>query len=421
MIVCSLNVRGLGGGVKRRYIKNLIHSEQVDFMALQETKVEVISDSLCCGLWGGRDCDWVFLPSVGNSGGILSMWRKANSTLLFSFSDEGFVGVCLEWGVLKKVCFVVNVYAKCDINAKQRLWTNLLMSKRGFGDGAWCVVGDFNAVRAREERVGASSPSSYSLERREFDGFIGNLKLEDLYPVGGRFTWFHSNGVAMSRLDRMLVSEEWLNLWGIQILRILPRVVSDHCPLILKSCIVESRPKPFRFCNHWLLHKDFKELVEGAWGAMNVEGWMGHVLKEKLKLLKTPIRDWNRVVYGKMEDSISNIISRIREKDVRGEQGLLTGVEVGERRKLFGDLWKLLKSKEVLLAQKSRVKWLKDGDSNSKYFHACLKSRERSNAIVCLKVGERWLDSSAEIIEEVLRYFKNHFSASYWARPRLGG
>jgi hypothetical protein len=168
------------------------------------------------------------------------------------------------------------------------------------------------------------------------------------------------------------------------------------------------------------LHKDFKELVEGAWGAMNVDGWMGHILKEKLKLLKTPIKEWNRVVYGKMEEFISNLISCIREKDARGEQGLLTSVEVGERRKLFGDLWKLLKSKEVLMAQKSRAKWLKDGDSNSKYFHACIKSRERSNTISCLKVGERWLDSSVEIIEEVLNYYKNHFSSTYWARPKLG-
>jgi hypothetical protein len=93
---------------------------------------------------------------------------------------------------------------------------------------------------------------------------------------------------------------------------------------------------------------------------------------------------------------------------------------VGERRKLFGDLWKLRKSKDALMAQKSRAKWLKDGDLNSKYFHACIKSRERSNTISCLKVGERWLDSSVEIIEEVLNYYKNHFSSTYWARPKLG-
>jgi hypothetical protein len=138
------------------------------------------------------------------------------------------------------------------------------MSKRGFGDGAWCVVGDFNAVRNRDERrgVGLSNPSLHATEIREFDGFITNLFLEDLHPMGGNFTWFHSNGVAMSRIDRMLVSEEWLSTWRNQSLRILPRDVSDHCLLLLKSSVIVSRPKPFRFCNHWLLHKNFKGVVE---------------------------------------------------------------------------------------------------------------------------------------------------------------
>jgi exonuclease III len=51
MIVCSLNVRGLGGSVKRRHIKQLILTEKVDFMAIQETKMEEITEAfvIACG------------------------------------------------------------------------------------------------------------------------------------------------------------------------------------------------------------------------------------------------------------------------------------------------------------------------------------------------------------------------------------
>jgi hypothetical protein len=46
------------------------------------------------------------------------------------------VGICLEWGAAKKICYIVNVYSSCDLLAKRRLWENLVMSKGGFGGGA---------------------------------------------------------------------------------------------------------------------------------------------------------------------------------------------------------------------------------------------------------------------------------------------
>jgi len=132
--------------VKKKVIKELVYAQKVDFLAIQESKLEVVTDSLCHSLWGNEDCDWALLPSVGNSGGIISIWRKSDSNLLFSFVGEGFVGVCLEWGRSRERCMVVNIYSKCDLAAKQRLWEKLVLLKNTFGDGAWCMVGDFNAV-----------------------------------------------------------------------------------------------------------------------------------------------------------------------------------------------------------------------------------------------------------------------------------
>ena len=79
MIVLSYNVRGLGvgGRVKRKVVKDLVLDYRVDFLAIQESKLEVVTESLCRGLWGGDDYDWEFLSFVGNSGGIISIWRKS--------------------------------------------------------------------------------------------------------------------------------------------------------------------------------------------------------------------------------------------------------------------------------------------------------------------------------------------------------
>jgi exonuclease III len=115
------------------------------------------------------------------------------------------------------------------------------MSKTSFGGGAWCVIGDFNAVLSREERRGVASLSSHSptLEMVEFEGFINKLELVDLAVLGRKFTWFHSNGTTMSRIDRALVSDGWISSWGYPSLWILPRSVSDHCPLVMRYNLMD--------------------------------------------------------------------------------------------------------------------------------------------------------------------------------------
>jgi exonuclease III len=72
--MCSFNVRGLGSCVKHNKIRDLVRIENADFLALQETKMETISEAIVYSIWGSSDCGWCSLPAVGNSGGILSIW-----------------------------------------------------------------------------------------------------------------------------------------------------------------------------------------------------------------------------------------------------------------------------------------------------------------------------------------------------------
>ncbi|CAJ2642584.1 unnamed protein product [Trifolium pratense] len=367
-------------------------SKKMEWEQKEETKLEVITDSICYSIWGSQDCDWVYLPSVGRSGGILSIWSKSNNSLIFSFKGEGFVGVCLEWGVLKTICFVVNVYSKCDIVSKRRLWNNLLNCKRGLGDGRWCVVGDFNAIRRMEERIGVNTMVGGTMPTKviEFQHFIDELELVDLPLFGRRFTWYHANGRAMSRIDRFLISDEWALRWGNGSVWVLDRDVSDHCPLLLKYSHDDWGPKPFRFNNFLLENKKFMEMVETFWVNYRVEGWMGFVLKEKLKALKSLIRDWHKQEYGGMEARIEELVEEIRDLDTRGELVGLSIQEVESRKEKFGALWNFLKNKETLMFQRSRSKWLKEGDGNTKFFHNSVKARLKLNLVSALRVGDEW-------------------------------
>jgi len=52
MIIMNLNIRGLGGGTKARYLRQIIANEGAEFVCLQETKVKTFSDAKCYSLWG---------------------------------------------------------------------------------------------------------------------------------------------------------------------------------------------------------------------------------------------------------------------------------------------------------------------------------------------------------------------------------
>jgi hypothetical protein len=70
--------------------------------------------------------------------------------------------VCLEWGAHNQKCIIINVYSKCDLEAKKRLWDKLVEIRGDLGEAAWCILGDFNAVCNRDERRGVNDESSSS-------------------------------------------------------------------------------------------------------------------------------------------------------------------------------------------------------------------------------------------------------------------
>lgn len=136
-----------------------------------------------------------------------------------------------------------------------------------FSRNIWCVLGDFNSVSALSERRGIGGPGSLSssVECIGFSLFIARMGLIELHILGRKFTWFHPNGEAVSRLDRILVSNGWWQFWGPTAQWALPRDVLDHFHILIKYDSKIWAPKPFRFNNHWLSHPEFFEVVIYSW------------------------------------------------------------------------------------------------------------------------------------------------------------
>lgn len=68
------------------------------------------------------------------------------------------------------------------------------------------------------------------------------------------------------------------------------RDILDHFPIWLKSSDKDWCPKPFKFKNCWIKHKEFGEFIKEEWKKIVVEGRCDFRLKEKLKTFEGEVK-----------------------------------------------------------------------------------------------------------------------------------
>lgn len=95
MNIISWNVRGLGRPAKRFLVKDFLNLHFADVCCLQETKLISITAATWRKLGGPRLDKFIFLPSIGASGGIIIGW---NSVLLTgAVSSRGAFSVSVDF------------------------------------------------------------------------------------------------------------------------------------------------------------------------------------------------------------------------------------------------------------------------------------------------------------------------------------
>jgi len=167
---------------------------------------------LSSSLWGDSRHDYSYRPSVGASGGLLTMWDTAEVEVWTSVSREHMLQIHGRFVRTNEVFYLFNIYASCDLSAKEELWMALTVRLQYLRGKKVCICGDFNAVRSLEERRSVRGGGA-ALDSNHFNLFIEDNGLVDLPLCGRRFTWFKGDGTSVSRIDRYLLCEEWCLCW----------------------------------------------------------------------------------------------------------------------------------------------------------------------------------------------------------------
>ena len=268
MKILSWNIRGSGSSCKRRAIKKTICNSSPDLVVLQEVKREVIDRAFVASIWRSRFKEWVLLPSIGMSGGILLVWDVRCVKIKESVVGDFSVSILME-DEIKGDWWFTGVYGPPKRRFRSECWNEIAGLKELCSD-RWCLGGDFNVVRRATKKFNSLTVTS---SMREFDALIGELELVDPSLSNAKFTWSNFRPFPICcRLDRFLFTNEWAE--GFQSFRqeLEARVVSDHSPVLLDTSPTRWGPTPFRFENAWLEHKHFNNQFDKWWKETSLTG-----------------------------------------------------------------------------------------------------------------------------------------------------
>ncbi|KAJ9539609.1 hypothetical protein OSB04_026115 [Centaurea solstitialis] len=415
MKIVSWNVRGLGSVSRKAAVKELLFKYRPDVAGFQETKTknwDPVQLRYICG--GGVSLDsFEFVSSIGNSGGLLTCWDSSNFKCSQTLKDKYFSVVLGNWVGVDGTVGLVNIYGPNSVSDRKDLWTKLLAVLSN-EEIKWCIFGDFNEVRSVDERLNSCCNQG---GMDDFNRFIEDGGLVEIPLIGRRFTRISDDGIKFSKLDRFLSNQSFVSSWKLLGVRALERKGSDHMPLMLSEDLKDFGPKPFKFFNAWLSEDSLEAIVRESWNCEVRSSDPDRVLRDKFKQAKVKIKAWSVEHFGALENKIVGARNECNNLEAKAEQ---SGWSDREREKWLESRKRWLdleEKKSGILRQKAKLKWLLEGDENSKFFHTTIKFREKKNAMRGLEVNGEWVEDPERLKLHVFNFFKNKFSRDLEEKP----
>ncbi|XP_010680479.1 uncharacterized protein LOC104895616 [Beta vulgaris subsp. vulgaris] len=348
--------------------------------------MEEIDAKIIQSVWRSSDIDWSFSPSIGSSGGLLSIWDTTQFEVTDRLVNRYWISLKGTFLSINFECVLINIYNPCTPSAREGVWAEIFDHWKA-NPKPFLIAGDFNDILSSTER-GSSQVSQCSIDN--FQKFVQDLQLMEIASSTRGFTWFRRN--SKSLLDRLFVNPEWLTTFPSLNVSLLQRGLSDHCPLLILSKDKNWGPKPFRFQNCWLTDPRCLKIIKEAWSNS-----ASLPICDKLKATKSNLKKWNHEEFGNIDFMIAKLEASIQNFDTIANERDLDEDELNRRQAEQSELWTWMKRREVYWAQNSRIRWLKDGDRNTKFFHTIATHKRRKNTIASIEVEGRLIEEPEKI------------------------
>ncbi|XP_039155815.1 uncharacterized protein LOC120287175 [Eucalyptus grandis] len=169
---------------------------------------------------------------------------------------------------------------------------------------------------------------------------------------------------------------------------------------------VHSR-KPFKFFDFWMEYPKFDSIVKHVWDSPGV-GVSMYKLVSKLKTLKGRLKLLNKESFSDISTRTAEAMNALRITQHALHQDP-TNITFAELEKVQHRCFMDLKSQEEsFYRQKSRIRWLQEGDRNTKFFHHSVSRRQLRNRILSIKDSSGTLIMNPIGVQQVfISYFTN--------------
>lgn len=392
--------------LKHHEVLNLVGSSKVGLLIVLESKM---TKEKCTEMLNRKWRDWNFIENSrgDQKGRIVVLWRPEEYHITELRIEEQLLhckGVRLTQ---RKEFYLTAIYAYNSQTDRTSLWSDLWSVKpQGY---PWIVGGDFNCILSSTDKMGGTSVSEKETE--ELKKVMEDCQLKEIKTLGGPLTWNNrqlGNQRVCCKLDRILISEEWLMEFADSYATVIKQGTSDHSPILLNwETGRQEGKKSFKFFNMWTEDPLFEDIVKKVWST-KIKGTKQYQLAQRLKMLKHPLKELNRRNYQDIEVQYNNVRKHLEEAQEKLQVTPFNYELQMMEKKLVEEL--KLKTKAVMSfwEQKIKMDWCKHGDANTKYFHAAIKERQARNKIRGFQEQDGNLVEDWEAVKlHFIRYFEN--------------
>ncbi|XP_062075679.1 uncharacterized protein LOC133779783 [Humulus lupulus] len=301
----------------------------------------------------------------------------------------------------------------------KRLWHSL--PKLTLPATSWVILGDFNVIFTTKDRYGGKPMSK--LELLDSSQWLAGNQVDSLKSTGSFFTWTNDqDGPARiySKIDHVFANEDWLDFFPNSTTIFRWETVFDHCSCTVSTMAMENLGvKLFQFYNFWTDHKDFKEVALNSW-RKPINGTGLKAIYLKTMRLKHKLKRFNKdhigdigVQYHVAKDQYQEALFQAQKhpRDLHFQEKAKAAAEA------FTTQEQMYHS---FFDQRSKITWLRKGDMNTSYFHACLKKRKEENRIATyIPEHGRVVDNFPDVVSHFLDHFRSFMGSPSSATKKI--